>query len=520
MDGKTDTQQLRMPIKILRGRVQAFVCGYGIISIIFFLILLFTRLSYSPAPLFQDESDGLSRALHWASSGTTYTGQKFPVLIHWTGQFYSFPAYFYPITIWSKFTGSSIAHLRAFSAVLGAISTLLTYALARAFGLRKVFSILASLLFISGPHTLLNYRIAWDPVSLTPLVLIAVLTIENTLGKVSGWNATAFPSRLPIGPSAYLAATGIACSLLWWTYTPGRLISLILIMQFLWRFATTISKGAYRLILLITCVVFFAAGAAPVLSAIAADPSSLIRTRQELNQFTILGIYSTIKSLFSHLTYIDYLLFWGDPQRRHSTGYGGVIGMAGWLIIGTLLFRFCQKNTSQDNNLSSDFLGPKAGIIAVYLIICTLPGALSLPEFQSLRNIAAIPFWCIFSSLLLQQLLTSRHKKLGAKAFLFLAILITVINLFGRGAFQYMIDGKSLFAKLQQSQSYAVQSREYFQYNAYMEQHLLPDQAVMSAVKGLPAIPSTTESRLIFEYYSRNLDKTNGPIQFPPSYAP
>jgi hypothetical protein len=125
----------RKPGSIPWAAFEKIIYGYGLASAVFFLVLIFSGLNHSPAPLFQDESDGLSRALHWASSGTTYDGQTFPVLIHWTGQFYSFPAYFYPIAGWSKLFGPTVQSLRAFSAFLGGITAALTYAVAKSFAL-------------------------------------------------------------------------------------------------------------------------------------------------------------------------------------------------------------------------------------------------------------------------------------------------------------------------------------------------------------------------------------------------
>jgi hypothetical protein len=480
-------------------------------------VLLFSGLTHSPAPLFQDESDGLSRALHWASSGTTYEGQRFPILIHWTGQFYSFPAYFYSIAAWSKLFGTTVQSLRAFSAFLGGITAFLTYAVARLFGLRRVFAVLAGLLFISSPHTLLNYRIAWDPVTLAPLVLVATLIMESTLRDVQAWEE-AGPAEPcpPLGSMAALAAAGICCGLLWWSYTPGRLISLVLFAQFLVRLALIARHGAHRWVSMAISMIFFVAVAIPVLHAIASDPRALLRTQQELNHFTLLGIYSTVKSLLSHLAYGDYLLFWGDPQRRHSTGYGGVIGMAGWMIIGVVLIGLYKRSTSNANQVKSDLLGPPAGLVFIYLVICTFPGAISFPELHSLRNIASIPFWCILASLLLQQLIARTAANLTAKPIMALAILITSVNLFGIGAYQYMVAESSFLARAQQGSGYAEQSKEYFQHHAYMEYRSMSDREIVNASQGLSPLPSTNQSRVIFEYYSRGLDDRYGPIRFLP----
>ncbi|MBD2551626.1 hypothetical protein H6G65_19025 [Microcystis elabens FACHB-917] len=143
-----------------------------------------------------------------------------------------------------------------------------------------------------------------------------------------------------------------------------------------------------------------------------------------------------------------------------------------------------------------------------------MPGAISFPEFHSLRNIAAIPFWCILSSLLLQQLMANQSGRNVAKGPLSLAVLITVINLFGLGAFQYMVADNSFLAKAQQGPSYAGQSREYFQYNAYIHYHSKSDHEIIRASKGLSTTPSTDESRVIFEYYSRGLNRLHGPVLF------
>ena len=112
---------------------------------------------------------------------------------------------------------------------------------------------------------------------------------------------------------------------------PGRLLSLCLEAYFVFRILS--SRLNNKILVLSVQLSAFLFLLAPVLISIRLDPEIGRRSSDLLNQLTLLGLYSSFKSLLSQLAYADYLLFWGDPERRHSTGFGGVLGFAGVVIV-------------------------------------------------------------------------------------------------------------------------------------------------------------------------------------------
>ena len=483
--------------------------------IILFLVSYFVGLPWSPAPLFQDETDGLSRALYWSSFGKTFEGVRWPVLIPWSGQFYSFPAYFYSIALWSKiFPGSvSFAELRALGALFVAATTALVYVFSRQIRISRTFSLLAALLYISSPQALLSYRIAWDPIVMPFQVLLAVVGCQFFFNVNSGCQKLRIFS---LSSRSYFAASALAgclTGLLWYGYTAGRLISMLIALLFIVRvFLLSSSSVESKLKISLFFLVFYSLVIAPVGIAIASDSMALVRTSQELNQFTLLGIYSSIKSLLSHIFYFDYLIFWGDPQRRHSTGFGGVIGFSGWILLVCFVFTIIKTNLVRHSGAvlsrTSPIISNPVGLIIAYVVIGTFPSALSFPEIHALRSSASFPFWAILSSLVLYRVqdgvtFTSTSLK---KDTIVAAVAAVGCAIFGLFTLQYMISGSSFLASAQQGATYPGISKKYFQNNAYLHFASLTDEELLHRVSSIQLPVTTDGSRLLFEYLSRRLD--------------
>lgn len=495
-----------------------------LLLIAFFIVSYLIGLPWSPAPLFQDESDGLARALYWASFGQTFEGVRLPTLIPWSGQFYSFPSYFYSIALWSKlFPGNvSFAELRSFGVVCVSFTACLMYVFCRQIRMPAIYALFASLLYVSSPQALLSYRIAWDPILMPFQVLVAVVASESFFKRLaelgparSRFSPFRFPSWL------FSAAAGFACGMLWYGYTAGRLISLLLSLFFILRIVA-LSHESSRVKYVFSSL--FAAGytltVLPMCLAIFVDPMAMLRTGQELNQFTLLGVYSSIKSLLSHLTYFDYLIFWGDPQRRHSTGFGGVIGFSGWILLICVVVLFLRANLNAKHDASLEIIRWPVGLVIVYILISTSPSALSFPELHALRSSAAFPFWSILASLFFWRTQTLLFASSGKSHLVYPSTLAVVLctGIFGLFTLQYMISGSSFLATAQQGSTYPGQSKEYFQNSAYLSASALPDKDVIRRVASMSLPLSTADSRVLFEYFSRRLDVTSNAR--PGFYAP
>ena len=483
--------------------------------IILFLVSYFVGLPWSPAPLFQDETDGLSRALYWSSFGKTFEGVRWPVLIPWSGQFYSFPAYFYSIALWSKFFPGSVsfAELRALGALFVAATTALVYVFSRQIRISRTFSLLAALLYISSPQALLSYRIAWDPIAMPFQVLLAVVGCQLFFNLNSCHQK---PRISSLSSRSYLPASALAgclTGLLWYGYTAGRLISMLIALLFILRVSLFSSSSIeFKLKASLFYLVSYLLVIAPVGVAIASDSMALARTSQELNQFTLLGIYSSIKSLLSHIFYFDYLIFWGDPQRRHSTGFGGVIGFSGWILLVCFVFNILKNNLVDYRRAvlsrTSPILSKPMGLVIAYVVIGTFPSALSFPEIHALRSSAAFPFWAILASLVLYRVqdgvpfTSSSFRKDSLTA----AVAAVGCAIFGFFTLQYMISGSSFLASAQQGATYPGISKEYFQNNSYLRFASMTDEELLHQVSSIQLPVTTDGSRLLFEYLSRRLD--------------
>ena len=505
-------------MSLLRLKTTRVLTGTAAVRLlILFLIILFLAsylvgLPWSPAPLFQDESDGLARALYWSSFGKTFEGVRWPLLIPWSGQFYSFPAYFYSVAIWSKlFAGDvSFADLRALGSVFVAATTLLVYVFARQIRIPKTFALLASLLYISSPQALLSYRIAWDPIVMPFQVMMAAVGCEYLFNKLERSNHSGSSSNDWFLLLASVTA-GCLSGFLWYGYTAGRLISVLLFVLFAIRtlLRSSFAVGLRSKVLLSFVIPYFIV-VLPVSIAIYSDPLALVRTSQELNKFTLLGVYSTVKSLLSHISYFDYLIFWGDPQRRHSTGFGGVIGFSGWILLVCIALALVRGSLKPDScsGSSSSALRKPIGLLVLYILIATSPSALSFPEIHALRSSAAFPFWSVLASLVLYRSQSSFSSSLSAFKNTNLPVVFIAFgcSLFGLFALQYQLSGSSFLASAQQGSTYPGISKEYFQNNAYLKFKSLSDVELLERVALVDFPVSTDDSRILFEYLSRRLD--------------
>ena len=478
-----------------------------LVSIGLFSVLLFVGLDEVPSPLFQDETDGLYRILHFAASGTDIDSSHFPILLSWNNAFgsFSYPAYFIPVALFSKLLGAiaSYSELRAVGGIFCILSTFMVFKLSRVFGLSYRYSLFSSLLYLSSPLSQLSYRVAWDPVSFPFFYLIAVLAVESFLNQLNA--SVGVAGQHPLRDS-FLA--GMAIGFLWWGYPAGRLVSIILVLYLFLRILWI--RRSARLRFSISMIVGWTASAGPMLWALSHVNASFQRSSDLLNKFTLLGIYSSFKSLLSQLTYFDYLVFWGDPQRRHATGFGGVLGFAGILLLIVLvayviLSSLYESKLIKENRLLSD----PSGRIISYIVIATIPSAVTFDEFHALRSNGAFPFWAILSSLMMAKLLQSGFFVGRVKGALF-TISLGIAVLYGLQGFNYMAGHQSFLSDAQQDATYRGQSRAYFQRSSHDQVASMTDADLIRAVDGYSSYPGSAEGRVLFEYFSRRLERTNG----------
>ena len=488
------------------------VCWLIFASISLFSLLLFVGLGEVPSPLFQDEADGLYRILHFASTNRDVDGSPFPILLSWRNAFgsFSYPAYFIPVALFSKLLGG-VAHyseLRAVGGIFCVLSALMTYKLARLFNISPSFSLLSSFLYISSPLSQLSYRVAWDPVSFPFFYLVAVYMLELLLVGLRHARKLLTMESLR---NSFIA--GLSIGFLWWGYPPGRLISILLIT---YLFARLIWIGCpAKKTLFFSVFLGWLSASAPILWASSRLQGSFQRSADLLNKPSLLGVYSSLKSLLSQLTYFDYLIFWGDPQRRHSTGFGGVLGFAGIiLLVVVVAYLILSSLRDQGGFPRQRLLADPSGRIVLYIVFATIPSAITFDEFHALRSNGAFPFWSIFASLLLMRLLVSSFVAERTRNIVLLFVL-AVATSYGLQGFNYMSGYSSFLSDSQQNATYRGQSREYFQRTSHDRVASLSEDQLVKVVSSYSSYPGSGESRVLFEYFSRRLDKKYGAPYFP-----
>ena len=485
-----------------------------LVSCLIFSALLFRELDNVPAPLFQDESDGLYRILHYASTGRDVTGNVLPLMIGFNNGFssYTHPAYFVPVALLSKLTGSvaSVGELRAVGVLYCIGTSFLVFILSRKFRIHVIWAAFASFLYLSSPLSQLSSRVAWDPVSLPFWYILAVYALESFFTKLTS-------SKNAKKDQSYFlnsCLVGLAIGFLWWGYPPGRLLSILLEIYFIIRLLYSSCTAKIRLIgvNLASYLTLFL----PVVAATKFDPSISNRTADLLNKPTLLGFYSSFKSLLSHLTYADYLLFWGDPERRHSTGYGGVLGYGGILIVLSICLYLIVRSLASDNRYVFSRLSissPPIGKLFFYITIASIPAAVTFHELHALRSSASFPFWAIVSAVMFQRALHYLTRNTKIKSSLFSLVLFLGVA-YGISSWNYMGGYKSFLSDAQQAATYRGQSKAYFQHSAYLAASRLDDAEVVKQAKAIRGYPRVGDSRILFEYYSRRLDMSNGPLFF------
>ena len=477
-----------------------------------FSALLFVGLGEVPSPLFQDESDGLYRILHFASTSRDVDGSPFPILLSWRNAFgsFSYPAYFIPVALFSKLLGG-VAHYSEFRAVGGifcVLSAFMIYRLARLFNMSPSFSLLSSFLYISSPLSQLSYRVAWDPVSLPFFYLVAVYVLELLLVRLRHARKLLKIENLR---DSFLA--GLSIGFLWWGYPPGRLISILLLI---YLFSRLIWVGCQaKKALFFSVFLGWLSASAPILWASNHLQGTFQRSADLLNKPSLLGVYSSLKSLLSQLTYFDYLIFWGDPQRRHSTGFGGVLGFAGIILLAVVVAYIILSSLRDQGGFPRQrLLGDPTGRILLYIVFATIPSAITFDEFHALRSNGAFPFWSILASLLLMRLLESSFLAEHARNIVLLFVLAVAI-LYGLQGFNYMSGYSSFLSDAQQNATYRGQSREYFQRSSHDRVASLSDDQLVKVVSSYSDYPGSGECRILFEYFSRRLDRKYGAPYFP-----
>lgn len=478
-----------------------------LLAIGLFTVSLFIGLDEVPSPLFQDEADGLYRILHFASTGRDLDSAPLPILLAWRNAFGSFtyPAYFLPLALFSKLLGSSadFAELRAFGGIFCIITTFMIFKISRLLGVSREYSLFASFLYISSPLSQLSYRIAWDPVSFPFFYILSVYAIEAFLVAFTRSKREQFSLSL-----SYYLLVGLPIGFLWWGYPPGRLISILLL---LWLSARIVYfSKSIPLKELIVIIFGWLITASPVIWATIRLDASFQRTSDLLNKPTLLGAYSSLKSLLSQLTYADYLIFWGDPQRRHSTGFGGVLGFAGVILIIAIVAYIFYSSTRGTSSFSSVRLfSDPSGRIVFYIILATIPSAITFDEFHALRSNGSFPFWAILSSLTLMRVMTDLHSSQILQNLSLLSILAAGI-IYSQQGFLYMAGFSSFLSDAQEGATYRWQSREYFQRSDHDRVSSMNDAELVKVVSSYKKYPDSSESRVLFEYFSRRLDLVHG----------
>lgn len=272
------------------------------------------KLDTIPAGLFFDESSIGYNAATILRSGADEYGIRFPVYFKSVGD-YKNPVYIYAVAAVFSLLGISEFTLRLTSVIIFGIALFFwMLLLARVFGGNKAVAIFGLAAFGFSPLFFVISRISFEVISQLAVLSAFTLSVWTTFNERSGsgvWMRDAAICGFLLGLSTY-------------TYTTQRFLSgLILIV--LW--VVFYNRGNLQKLLLISTIFFLAL--VPFFFFIHDNPGVITERFNDLSYVDDpIGASAKVWLFLRNYSVYwlpDYLILHGDPNLRHSTGYGGVI---------------------------------------------------------------------------------------------------------------------------------------------------------------------------------------------------
>lgn len=368
-------------------------------------------LEAAPPGLFFDESSIGYNALSILKTGHDEHGVLFPVYFKSVGD-YKNPVYIYAVALVFSLFGASEFTLRFTSVLffLGALlfSTLLIWRMFRRSALPTIYGAAA---FGFTPLFFVLSRISFEVISQLTVVSAAILMIWEAFNRSSDdkkWRLYSFTGGILLGLSTYCYTTqrllsGLTLFALWAVYFDRKYIKKLLLF----------STG-------------FALMMIPLMAFSIASPGSVTERFSELS-------YIDDPIRFSEKAFIflqnygkywspEFLILRGDPNLRHSTGYGGVLFVT---ILALFVLGFPALFAKRNRNRFSSF-------IAINLVLSPVAAALITEGApHALRSMLMVYYIIVISCNSLEWLDSSSRKgplKAAVLSVLLLSLLFETVR--------------------------------------------------------------------------------------------
>ncbi|MBC6477187.1 MAG: glycosyltransferase family 39 protein [Hormoscilla sp. GM7CHS1pb] len=346
-----------------------------VICILAILSLHLIKINQDPQGIYIDEASIGLNAATIAETGYDEHGKFLPLFFKAFGE-YKNPIYIYLSALIFKLAGVSVFNLRLTSFIFFALALIAILQLIRqVFRKNIIIQFYIVIAFGSLPWFFNLSRIGFEVISQLTIIVLALVFIQRT------FNETNYPRWWLINP----AFSGFFLGLSIYSYSTSRLLSLLMIDSLIAIYIAknfsrkskvistgSILLGSYSLTIL------------PYLLFLLNNPGALANRFRQISYLfnESLSLFDKVgKFLINYISYLTphFLLFKGDPNLRHHTGYGGeiTIGVFVFFMIGLLFILFKRKI------LSDSFVA----FICINLFLSPLAAALTTDKFHSLRSL-------------------------------------------------------------------------------------------------------------------------------------
>jgi hypothetical protein len=353
---------------------------------VFLLLCRFVALEHSPPGFWLDEYLGALHLICLAQTGSSGTGDHWPLFTFgWGGGFYT-PAYLYFGLVWTKLFGTSIAAFRGIPAFFTGLTILGVYALARRMAGAR-FAFWAFVLACLSPWSFQFSRVAWDP-PLAPAFLV--------------WACYFWFGRRTIVDGL---VSGILFAVAVYTYPPTRIQTPLLVGVL---FALGLRARTLRLGRIVTLLATVGVLLIPLarhslsghftgrsMRLAIFSPEYLREHRGIWTPFAFF-VRTLLDNLGLHFR-PSFLFLTGDPNLRHSTQLFGELGLLDdlALVLGILLLGAALRGRAAPvaEELDAAAVRRYFALAVAGIVLGMLPAALTwegLPH--ALRGIGAWPF--------------------------------------------------------------------------------------------------------------------------------
>lgn len=391
-----------MNLKVQIKQQPALYVALFIILLIGFGLRLF-HLGQYPLGVNQDELSNIYDGYSIAETGADRWGQKFPVILKGFGELdYRPPMYAWLSAAVIKVFGLSVASGRVVSALLGCLSLVLIYLVAKRIG-GAVFAFFALLLAAFSPWHILFSRIASEGTMLPPFFLISACYL---------WQRAKDASYKPIS----LALLGLCIGLGTNTYQAGKLVFFlfaIMCLVDLWRWRTRFLANAA--IFSVCCLV----GTIPQIIALVAAPEQFFsRANGTTEEYS--WAFDSFNTFFRSLTsYInpEFLFFSFKGYNNLSMGRLLMVEFMPFYIGLFFIYRIVNKKQAITT-----------GHFYFLLFIAVIPSVLTKENPHALRAASLIVLAPLITAAGIVVIYRYINSPAIKKGFLFLATSLIVWN--------------------------------------------------------------------------------------------